>query len=1538
MNKLFNKIVTLSVGLAMAICVGVAVASSGKGAEPVRADQNASVDTTISTLISDNGWEVSSGSTIKSKITSLPVNDDITITTNGTAANEGTFWGTSPNNDWRLYNGGQTSGTAAGEITISGATGCTITNYTYTYGTSNSGVLATERGNPASAKRVTSGTTVNVGASSHSLFVARTSSGTNGQVRIKRIVVNYTKAAQNVTVTFNANGHGTAPAQQTIQSGGKVTQPTAPTATGWTFGGWYKEQACTNAWNFSTDTVSTNTTLWAKWTATTYSISYTLNGGTHGTTHPTSGKYDTAFSVSAPTKTGYTFTGWTVTSGLNTSTAKWGTTSSPSTAISSSSTLCVNGTNAVYFKNINAASTAVTLTANWSINSYTVGGTISNGSLSSTANVNYNAALDIQIVPDTDYTYPSSIESVTMGGAAYAGYTYDSTDGSFYIEHVTGNVVINADCVSTSATERFFTYHLSHCSIENAPVSMYDTEMKLLQIVADDHYKFPSSITVTGISDDKWDYDAGEGTILINEPDGNIDLTVACAPKAQPTITTGTLTGVSPAGENPTSVEEGATVTLTFTANSGYGLPTSSGVTVTGTGSSFSWTQGTGQLQITGGTGNITVSIIGIRRDLTDSSLTLGTKKTSYTTGDDFELPSTVTANFNLAPLTVNVKNDVEVSGPVVKNSSKYIVTGSGTITLTYTYEPTGSSQSASYAITATPVVPSSAEYRKVTSISAGNYLMVYEDGGYAMSTTQGSNNRDSVSVTISNSKITTVPATAQVLTVSQTTIGTNTGWQFYTGSGYLYAASSSNNYLRTQTTNDANGLFTASFSGGDVTLTAQGSNTKNIIRFNTASDQLKFSCYGSNSALPVVQLYKYYPAVEVELKWITATVKSGTYYKGTSVTASNFDVIGHYNDGNTQAITSGITVTDGYLANVGANKVTLTYSGLSYEVTVNATQAPVSTLSVDPTSASIGLNENYNLSNVTVTVMPSYAINTYTWALINAGGLVEGTDYTFENDVYHSINPGTVVFRCTSTADASKFADFTLFISGIPEIHITESSFTGYAGKGDVLHFTYMNIAEDKLDRITFTSSAPSVVDLSDGPDAGSGSGTVELEYKSAGTATISVSYDGGSTLDTVSVTVYTNTVTSVTWSASNIDVYSGATLSTAGWNVKYHMASGDSGDADSYTIKLVGQTTETITAGYAFKAEDDGKTIHVEYQNVSSSSIDVKVTQTIHSVIAEIPGAATTYYQLIDSTEELEAGRYLIVSQTDNKAFDGSLSTLDAAQNNIDVIITNGTIADDSTVAGKYFDLSVNSNNWTITSASGANVGHSGTGNGMDGTGTNTISVVDGIATILGTGGKGLAYNSSSASSGERFRYYTSPASGGNHAVSLFKLTTEYGPSTPTEIANVVAHKEAQRVAVKFAKAFNAAMDKTENCTTGLDAAWTACSNAYNTFKTEAAALGETEEAYAKYYIQYATCAWSDDSGEACIERMLRTYKACVQVHGKNAFMSDLVTLSANNRINPLGNLPADANAAAIVIIVSVISAAAVGGYFFLRKKKED
>jgi uncharacterized repeat protein (TIGR02543 family) len=119
------------------------------------------------------------------------------------------------------------------------------------------------------------------------------------------------------SVTFNADGGTPAPAQQTINHGSKVTQPAAMTKAGFGFSGWYKEAALTNLWNFNTDTVTGNITLYARWVRSVTGITgvpATATAGTPltltGTVAPTNADYQTiVWSVQSAGTTGASITG-----------------------------------------------------------------------------------------------------------------------------------------------------------------------------------------------------------------------------------------------------------------------------------------------------------------------------------------------------------------------------------------------------------------------------------------------------------------------------------------------------------------------------------------------------------------------------------------------------------------------------------------------------------------------------------------------------------------------------------------------------------------------------------------------------------------------------------------------------------------------------------------------------------------------------------------------------------------------------------------------------------------------------------------------------------------------------------------------------------------------------------------------------------------------------------------------------------------------------------------------------------------------------
>jgi len=112
------------------------------------------------------------------------------------------------------------------------------------------------------------------------------------------------------TVKFNTNGGSPVPNSQSITHNGMVVQPSAMTKTGYGFGGWYKEAACTNEWDFATDTVTGNITLYVKWNINYYTVSFNADGGSPVPNSQNIAHGGKVATPSAMTKTGYSFGGW----------------------------------------------------------------------------------------------------------------------------------------------------------------------------------------------------------------------------------------------------------------------------------------------------------------------------------------------------------------------------------------------------------------------------------------------------------------------------------------------------------------------------------------------------------------------------------------------------------------------------------------------------------------------------------------------------------------------------------------------------------------------------------------------------------------------------------------------------------------------------------------------------------------------------------------------------------------------------------------------------------------------------------------------------------------------------------------------------------------------------------------------------------------------------------------------------------------------------------------------------------------------------
>ncbi len=261
--------------------------------------------------------------------------------------------------------------------------------------------------------------------------------------------------ATQYTVTFNVNGgsawtsstcaspyslNSSACTKSVAYDGTYGTMPT-PTRTGYTFGGWYKESSLTNKVETSTKVSTASAhTLYAKWTANQYTVTYSVNGGTAWTSSTCGSGY--AFSSSSksctksvtydgtygslptPTRTGYTFAGWYKESSF---TNKVETTTKVSTA------------------------SAHTLYAKWTANSVTV-----------TYNVNGGTAWTSSTC-GSGYTFNSSSKSCTkevtydgtygnMPTPTRTGYTF----GGWYKESSLTNKVETSTKVSTASAHTLY--------------------------------------------------------------------------------------------------------------------------------------------------------------------------------------------------------------------------------------------------------------------------------------------------------------------------------------------------------------------------------------------------------------------------------------------------------------------------------------------------------------------------------------------------------------------------------------------------------------------------------------------------------------------------------------------------------------------------------------------------------------------------------------------------------------------------------------------------------------------------------------------------------------------------------------------------------------------------------------------------------------------------------------------------------------------------------------------------------------------------
>lgn len=217
---------------------------------------------------------------------------------------------------------------------------------------------------------------------------------------------------------------------------------------------------------------------------------------------------------------------------------------------------------------------------------------------------------------------------------------------------------------------------------------------------------------------------------------------------------------------------------------------------------------------------------------------------------------------------------------------------------------------------------------------------------------------------------------------------------------------------------------------------------------------------------------------------------------------------------------------------------------------------------------------------------------------------------------------------------------------------------------------------------------------------------------------------------------------------------------------------------DVRGKDVTFIVETSKgTATRTVKFPTDDE------RYQFKSGSIAKLKVN--MEEAVIEIP-ETVQYFTKVETTPTDWSGTYLIVYETGNVAFNGSLSTLDAVSNTVPVTIAENKIQYTESLAKSTFVIAKSGESYSIKSASGYYIGNTSNANALKQDNsteyTHTISLANGDVSLTESYNTTLKFNNTSNQ--KRFRYYKS----GQEAIQLYKLAGSgseggEGGETPVE-----------------------------------------------------------------------------------------------------------------------------------------------------------
>lgn len=178
-----------------------------------------------------------------------------------------------------------------------------------------------------------------------------------------------------------------------------------------------------------------------------------------------------------------------------------------------------------------------------------------------------------------------------------------------------------------------------------------------------------------------------------------------------------------------------------------------------------------------------------------------------------------------------------------------------------------------------------------VSELEVGDtVIIVANNANFAMSTEQKTNNRGQIAIKKEGIFCSVETASNNTYDIQKLILRKgkkDNTYAFYTGDGYLYAASDKENWLRTENTLSNNSSWEITITEDRTNIVAQGANTNNEMRYNGTSSL--FSCYFMTANQPTVVLYKLIDASLIDNFTITLSIddteETKAFSKGSSFT-----------------------------------------------------------------------------------------------------------------------------------------------------------------------------------------------------------------------------------------------------------------------------------------------------------------------------------------------------------------------------------------------------------------------------------------------------------------------------------------------------------------------------------------------------------------------------------------------------------------------------------------------------------------------------